>query len=151
MSLSFYMNSGHVPTESYRMGFHGPYVMSFSRSGIPVASNIDTSFFANLGLTGYVAAGSRGKVTGTASGVSTSFPIVVHWYNSNYQSWAYASSSGAFTSPALVPGTYTMALYQDEFLAATTTVSVSQPFTHRRVRLVLKDCPEECSVNTNFH
>lgn len=38
--------------------------------------------------------------------------------------WAYASSSGAFTSPALVAGTYTMKLYQDEFLAATTAVSV---------------------------
>lgn len=38
--------------------------------------------------------------------------------------WAYASSSGSFTSPALVAGTYTMKLYQDEFLAATTTVAV---------------------------
>ena len=116
------MNSGHVQTEAYRMGFHGPYVMSFSRSGIPTSSGIDTSFFADLGLTGYVGPSGRGVVKGTASGVSTALPIVVHWYNANYQNWVKASSSGAFTSPPLVAGTYTMALYQNEFLAATTTV-----------------------------
>lgn len=123
-STTYYMNSGHVQTESYRQGFHGPYVFAFSRSGITSASSIDVSFFDNLGLTGYTAASGRGYVKGTASGVSSSFPIVVHWYNANYQAWAYASSSGSFTSPALVAGSYTMKLYQDEFLAATTTVSV---------------------------
>jgi rhamnogalacturonan endolyase len=124
-SVTYYMNSGHVQTESYRQGFHGPYVFSFSRSGIPSASSYDVSFFDNLGLSGYVAASGRGYVKGTASGVSSSFPIVVHWYNSNYQGWTYASSSGSFTSPALVAGSYTMKLYQDEFLAATQTVTVS--------------------------
>ncbi|KAH9212763.1 Rhamnogalacturonase B, N-terminal-domain-containing protein [Leptodontidium sp. 2 PMI_412] len=128
-SATFYMNSGHVQTESYRMGFHGPYVMSFSRSGIPSSSGIDTSFFADLGLTGYVGPSGRGVVKGTASGVSTSLPIVVHWYNANYQNWVKASSSGAFTSPPLVAGTYTMALYQNEFLAATATVAVAAAAT----------------------
>lgn len=124
-SVTYYMNSGHVQTESYRQGFHGPYVFTFTRSGIPAASAFDTAFFDGLGLTGYTGASGRGYVKGTASGVSSSFPIVLHWYNANYQAWAYASSSsGAFTSPALVAGTYTMKLYQDEFLAATTTVSV---------------------------
>lgn len=123
-SVTYYMNSGHVQTEDYRQGFHGPYVFAFTRSGIPSASSYDVSFFDSLGLTGYTAASGRGYVKGTASGVSSSFPIVVHWYNSNYQAWAYASSSGSFTSPALVAGTYTMKLYQDEFLAATSTVSV---------------------------
>lgn len=123
------MNSGHAQTESYRQGFHGPYVFAFSRSGVPAASSVDVSFFDNLGLTGYTGASGRGYVKGTASGVSSSFPIVVHWYNANYQAWAYASSSGAFTSPALVAGTYTMKLYQDEFLAATSTVTVSAKAT----------------------
>lgn len=118
------MNSGHVPTESYRQGFHGPYVFSFSRSGIPSASSFDLGFFDNLGLTGYTGASGRGYVKGTASGVSSSFPVVLHWFNSDYQAWSYASSSGSFTSPALVAGTYTMNLYQDEFLAGSSTVSV---------------------------
>ncbi|KUI63463.1 Rhamnogalacturonate lyase A [Cytospora mali] len=124
-SVTYYMNSGHVQTESYRQGFHGPYVFSLSRSGVPQASSYNTSFFDSLGLTGYIGSSGRGYVKGTASGVSSSLPIVLHWYNDAYQGWVYASSSGSFTSPALVAGTYTMTLYQDEFLAATSTVSVS--------------------------
>ncbi|KAK5631592.1 hypothetical protein RRF57_007306 [Xylaria bambusicola] len=103
-SVTYYMNSGHVPTESFRTGFHGPYVFSMTRSGIPSASSIDVSFFDSLNLENYVPiSGRRGYVKGAATGVSSSFPIVVHWYNSNYQFW----------------------LYQDEFLAATQTVSVT--------------------------
>ncbi|XDG05076.1 hypothetical protein ABKA04_004691 [Annulohypoxylon sp. FPYF3050] len=124
-SVTYYMNSNHAQTESYRQGFHGPYVFSMSRSGVPKASDYDVSFFDDLGLTGYTGASGRGHVKGTASGVSSSFPIVLHWYNDDYQGWVQASSSGAFTSPALVAGTYTQALYQDEFLAATTTVTVA--------------------------
>ncbi|KAI1432200.1 polysaccharide lyase family 4 protein [Xylaria sp. CBS 124048] len=125
-SLTYYMNSGHVPTESDRMGFNGPYVFSMSRNGIPSASSIDVSFFDSLGLKNYVpVSGNRGYVKGTATGVSSGFPIVVHWYNSGYQFWTYASSAGAFTSPPMPAGSYTMKLYQDEYLAATKIVSVS--------------------------
>lgn len=123
-STTYYMNSGHVQTEAYRQGFHGPYIFSFSRSGVPKASDFDVSFFDGLGLTGYVASSGRGYVKGTTSGVSSSFPVVVHWYNANYQYWVYASSN-AFTSPHMVAGTYTMVLYQDEFLAATQSVTVT--------------------------
>ncbi|KAL7619630.1 hypothetical protein AAE478_010171 [Parahypoxylon ruwenzoriense] len=124
-SVTYYMNSNHAQTESYRQGFHGPYVFAFTRSGVPKAREYDVSFFDDLGLTGYVGASGRGFVTGTASGVSSDFPIVVHWYNDDYQAWTYASSSGSFSSPALVAGTYTQALYQGEFLAATATVDVT--------------------------
>ncbi|KAI1368354.1 polysaccharide lyase family 4 protein [Xylaria arbuscula] len=124
-SVTYYMNSGHVPTESYRTGFFGPYVFSMTRSGIPSASSVDVSFFENLGLDQYVTtASSRGYIKGTATGVSSSFPIVVHWFNSDYQFWVYASSSGAYTSPPMPAGSYTMRLYQDEFLAASQTVTV---------------------------
>ncbi|CAJ2506683.1 Uu.00g078690.m01.CDS01 [Anthostomella pinea] len=124
-SVTYYMNSGHVQTEAYRQGFHGPYVFSFARSGVPTASAYDVSFFDDLGLLGYVRASERGTVTGEATGVSSEFPIVLHWYNDDYQAWVYASSNGAFTSPAIPAGSYTMALYQDELLAATATVAVT--------------------------
>ncbi|KAF3919632.1 hypothetical protein ABW20_dc0104638 [Dactylellina cionopaga] len=125
-SVTYYMNSGHVQTEAYRTGFHGPYVFAMTRSGIPKNTDFDVSFFDSLGLDGYVPiSGKRGYVKGTATGVSSSFPIVVHWYNSAYQFWAYATSAGAYTSPPMPAGSYTMKLYQDEFLAATGTVSVS--------------------------
>ncbi|KXJ86359.1 rhamnogalacturonase [Microdochium bolleyi] len=125
-SLTYYMNSGHVQTEAFRQGFHGPYVFSMSRSGIPKATDFDLSWFDSLGLQGYVPiSGNRGYVSGTASGVSSTFPIVVHWFNSGYQFWAYAGSNGAFSSPPMPAGTYTMNLYQDELLAATSSVSVT--------------------------
>ncbi|KAK6540148.1 hypothetical protein TWF694_008969 [Orbilia ellipsospora] len=126
-SVTYYMNSGHVPTESYRTGFFGPYVFTMSRSGIPSASSFDVSFFDSLsGLNNYVpVSGRRGYAKGTATGVSSSFPIVVHWYNSGYQFWTYATSAGAFTSPPMPAGSYTVHLYQDEFLAATSSVTIS--------------------------
>lgn len=62
------------------MGLHGPYSMYFSRSGTP-GTNIDTSFFANLDINGYVPASARGKVSGKASGADSKFKWVVHWYS----------------------------------------------------------------------
>ncbi|TPX18753.1 uncharacterized protein E0L32_002610 [Thyridium curvatum] len=126
-NLYNYMNSGHVQTESYRMGLHGPYIMQFSRSGIPSVKNLDLSFFDEIsGVNGLVTKSQRGFVKGTASGVPSSFQTVVHWYNGAAQYWTMASSGGAFTSPAMKPGTYTMVLYQTEFKVATVNgVSVS--------------------------
>ena len=124
-NLYNYMNSGHVQTEAFRMGLHGPYLMQFSRSGIPTVKNTDVSFFSELGITGYVPASGRGTVKGTATGIQSGMQGVVHWYNSQAQYWAKASSNGAFTSPLMKPGTYTMVLYQTEFKIATTTVTVS--------------------------
>ncbi|GMF79001.1 unnamed protein product [Aspergillus oryzae] len=82
--------------------------MYFSRSGTP-STDVDTSFFANLDIKGYVAADGRGTVSGTASGADSSFKWVVH----------------CFTSPAMKPGDYTMVYYQGEYKVAETSVSVT--------------------------
>ncbi|KAK7420463.1 hypothetical protein QQZ08_010379 [Neonectria magnoliae] len=124
-ALTFYMNSNHAQTEAYRQGFHGPYALSFSRSGIPSQSSIDFSFFGDLSISGYIGDSARGRVTGTATGLESGFTGVVHWYNSNYQYWTYASSAGKYTSPYMVPGTYTMVLYQKELKVASKSVTVS--------------------------
>lgn len=125
-SLTFYMNSGHVQTEQFRQGLHGPYALAFSRSGVPEGgSNMDTTFFKDLGITGYMAPSARGTVTGTVTGVGSSFQRVLHWYNDGAQYWAYADSSGKFTSPAMKPGTYAQVLYQGEFKVKAASVTVS--------------------------
>jgi rhamnogalacturonan endolyase len=126
-ALYFYMNSGHVQTEPYRMGLHGPYAMVFSRSGDP-PKNLDTSFFGNLGIQGYVPASERGTVKGSATGIPSGFTGVVHWYNSAAQYWTYVSGT-SFTSPPMKTGTYTMVLYKDELKVAQQTVSVSRGST----------------------
>ncbi|KAK4187065.1 Rhamnogalacturonase B, N-terminal-domain-containing protein [Podospora australis] len=128
-NLYNYMNSGHVQTEAYRMGLHGPYIMQFSRSGIPSVKTADISWFGEVGVTGWVPDSGRGRITGTASGVQSGMQGVVHWYNSAAQYWAKTSSNGGFTSPLMKPGTYTMVLYQTEFKIATVssvTVSAGQ-------------------------
>ncbi|KAK0707612.1 Rhamnogalacturonase B, N-terminal-domain-containing protein [Lasiosphaeris hirsuta] len=81
-NLYNYMNSGHTQTEAYRIGLHGPYLMAFTRSGVPSVK-------------------------------------------SAAQYWAKTSSNGAFTSPLMKPGTYTMVLYQTEYKISTSSVSVS--------------------------
>ncbi|RMZ72888.1 polysaccharide lyase family 4 [Pyrenophora seminiperda CCB06] len=127
-SLTLYMNSGHVQTESYRMGLHGPYALSFSGSTVPSgAAALDTSFFKDLGgILGYVAPSGRGTVTGKATGVGSGLQSVLHWFNGAAQYWAYAdSTTGSFTSPSMKPGTYTQVLYQGEFKVASTSVAVS--------------------------
>lgn len=131
-ALYNYMNSGHVQTEEYRMGLHGPYALSFSRSDIPSTGDVDFTFMSSLGLRDYVAAGGRGRVSGRATGVPSSFRPVVHWYNKDAQYWTTAGSNGTFTSPAMKPGTYTQVLYQTEYKAAETSVTVTVGSTTTR-------------------
>jgi rhamnogalacturonan endolyase len=117
----FYMNSGHLRTEPWRMGLKGPYVLSFSQSAPSNTTHIDTSFFAKLGIPGYVPAAQRGHVSGIASGVPSKFQTVLHWHNAQNQYWVYADRDGVFKSPAMKPGTYTMVLYKQEFVVAQET------------------------------
>jgi rhamnogalacturonan endolyase len=131
--LYFYMNSGHVRTEDWRLGFHGPYYIQFSRSGIPSLDGADLEWYGNLGLKGWVPASDRGRVSGRVSGVDAKYQRVVHWYNAAAQYWAYADSSGAFTSPLMKTGSYTMVLYQGELkVASLSGVSVSRGATTSR-------------------
>lgn len=78
------VNSGHVPTEEYRQGFHGPYVFSMTRSGVPNVTDYDVSFFddiaSSLTGSGYVPSSERGNVKGKASGTDAKKDIVLHWY-----------------------------------------------------------------------
>lgn len=119
----YYMNSGHLRTEPWRMGLKGPYVLSFSQT--QPSADIDTSFFAQLNIGGYVAASGRGHVSGVASGVPAKFQTVLHWHNAQNQYWAYANQNGTFRSPSMKPGSYTMKLYKQEFLVAQTSVRVT--------------------------
>ncbi|RDI78928.1 hypothetical protein Vi05172_g11035 [Venturia inaequalis] len=121
----YYMNSGHLRTEPWRMGLKGPYVLDFSQSAPAKTATVDTSFFSKLNIPGYVPASGRGRVVGTASGVPSQFQTVLHWHNEQNQYWVYADTDGSYTSPAMKPGTYKMVLYKQEFPVAKSTVSVS--------------------------
>lgn len=77
--------------------------MYFSRSGTP-STDIDTSFFANLDIKGYVAADGRGTVSGTASGADSSFKWVVHWYDTRAIIASKSDHQNTGTMPMLSTG-----------------------------------------------
>ncbi|KAG8737234.1 hypothetical protein FRC11_002147 [Ceratobasidium sp. 423] len=110
-------------TQSFRTGFFGPYAMVFTSGSAPSAS-LDTSFFANLGLQGYVAASGRGTVKGTVSGVSSGFTVVVGLDNSAAQYWGTVSGT-SYTISGVKPGTYKATLYKKELEVGTGSVTVS--------------------------
>ncbi|KAI0801488.1 polysaccharide lyase family 4 protein [Fomes fomentarius] len=124
--LYFYMNSGHVQTESFRQGLHGPYALWFT-SGSQPSSSFDTTFWEALNPSGLVTFANRGYVRGTATGIPSGFTdkIVLGWANSDAQYWVKADSSGAFTSPKMKPGTYTQTLYKNELAVGTASVTVT--------------------------
>ncbi|KAF6757782.1 rhamnogalacturonase B, partial [Ephemerocybe angulata] len=124
--LYYYKNSGHTQTESNRMGLHGPYALFFT-SGSQPSTDINTVFWDGLGITGFVSQTGRGRVTGTASGVPSSYSNlqVIGLSNSAAQYWTRAASNGRFTSPYMKPGTYTMTLYKAELAVASQSVSVT--------------------------
>ncbi|KEP47210.1 putative rhamnogalacturonate lyase A [Rhizoctonia solani 123E] len=119
------MNPNHEPTESYRTGFFGrrPYALVFTTGSVP-SSSLDLSFFEGLGLAGYVAASGRGTVSGTVSGVSSSFAAVVGLSNSAAQ-YRSTASGGSFSILGVKPGTYTATLYKKELEVATGSVTVA--------------------------
>ncbi|CAE6475472.1 unnamed protein product, partial [Rhizoctonia solani] len=118
----WYMNSNHAQTEAYRTGFFGPYALVFTSGSAPSA-NLDLSFFADLGLKGYVAASGRGTVTGTVSGIPSSFQAVVGLKNSNAQYWGKVSGS-SFSISGVKPGTYTATLFKKELEVGAGSVTV---------------------------
>ncbi|CAE6403741.1 unnamed protein product [Rhizoctonia solani] len=121
--LYWYMNSGHMVTQTFRTGFFGPYAMVFTSGSAPSAS-LDTSFFANLGLKGYVAASGRGTVKGTVSGIPSGFTGVVGLDNSAAQYWGTVSGT-SYTISGVKPGTYKATLYKKELEVGTGSVTVS--------------------------
>ncbi|QRW25723.1 rhamnogalacturonate lyase [Rhizoctonia solani] len=117
------MNSGHMITQPFRTGFFGPYAMVFT-SGIAPSASLDTSFFSNLGLTGYVAASGRGTVKGTISGVASGFTVMVGLDNIGAQYWGIVSGT-SYTITGVKPGTYTATLYKKELEVGTGSVTVT--------------------------
>ncbi|KAL1706610.1 polysaccharide lyase family 4 protein [Schizophyllum commune] len=118
--LYFYM------TESYRMGLHGPYAITYTTGSAP-SGDIDTSFYDDLDIEGYVPESQRGRVTGKASGFNSDWSsyISIGWSNSDAQYWVRTDSSGSYTSPYMKPGTYTMTLYEFELAIASQSVTIS--------------------------
>ncbi|MFD3497174.1 rhamnogalacturonan lyase B N-terminal domain-containing protein [Streptomyces sp. NPDC058676] len=122
---------GENQTEAQRFGLQGPYVIAFTDGGAPSSSlypgTLTTSWADSLGISGYVASGGRGKVTGVGiTGRNTSYAYTVGLANSAAQYWGSArSSDGYFSIGGVLPGTYTLTVFKGELAVYTASVSVS--------------------------
>lgn len=130
--ITYIVNYGEVQTEPFRFNIlNGPYTLVFTGGGLP-STNLDYSWIetAGLNLTNWISASGRGVVTGVVSGVPTGFQTVVGFANGQAQYWTVAGTNGSYTSPLMIPGTYTVKLYKQEFAVTTTSVTVTAGVTN---------------------
>lgn len=122
--ITYIVNYAQAQTEAYRTGILNHYTLVVTSGEDPTTP--DTSWFSNMGLTGYVADSGRGRVAGVGiSGRDTNFDYTVGFANSTAQYWADANpSSGYFSSDDMLPGTYTMTTYKNELAVDSRSVSV---------------------------
>lgn len=122
---------GQNQTENQRFGLQGPYVIAFTDGAAPSSSlfpgALTTSWADSLGISGYVAAGGRGRVAGVGiTGRNTAYAYTVGIANSAAQYWGSArASDGYFSIAGVLPGTYTLTVFKGELAVHTTSVSVS--------------------------
>lgn len=123
--ITYILNYGEAQTEPFRTGIlNGPYTLVFTTGAPPLAP--DTPWFGSMGLTGFVAPSGRGSIScPSILGRDTSYDYTIGFANANAQYWTdAASSNGAFSISGLLPGTYTMSIYKNEFAVHTTSVTV---------------------------
>nr|WP_200301846.1 rhamnogalacturonan lyase B N-terminal domain-containing protein [Streptomyces adelaidensis] len=122
---------GQNQTEAQRFGLQGPYVIALTDGGAPSSSlfpgTLTTAWADSLGLSGYVAAGGRGRVAGVGiTGRNTSYAYTVGLANSAAQYWGSArSSDGYFSISGVLPGSYTLTVFKGELAVYTTSVTVT--------------------------
>lgn len=122
--ITYIINYGEAQTEAFRSGILNAYTLAFTDGNTPDAPN--TSWFANMALTGYVAPAARGDVAGTAiTGQDPAYRYTVGFSNSTAQYWTDAApGDGHFRSASMIPGSYTMRVYKNELAVDTRNVTV---------------------------
>lgn len=130
--ITYIINYGEGQTEPFRTNvLNGPYALVFTGGGQP-GTNLDYSWIETNGfnLTGWVSNANRGAVSGSVAGVPTGFQPVVGFANGQAQYWTVPATNGSYTSPLMIPGTYTMTLYKQELVVAMTNVTVTAGTTN---------------------
>lgn len=139
--ITYIVNYGEGQTEAFRPGILNGYTLVFTDGAEP--GSVDTSFFANMGLTGYIAPAARGTVSGAGiTGRDTNFDYTVGLSNTTAQySGPADASTGAFTIDGVIPGSYTLTVYKNELSVYTTTVTVTAGTTTSLASIALTADP----------
>ena len=123
--LTYIVNYGQAQTEGFRPGALNHYTLVVTGGEEP--GSVDTSWFSQMGLTGYLAPSNRGRVAGVGiQNMDPAFEYTVGFANSTAQYWASANSvNGYFSRDQMRPGTYTMTVYKNELEVHSREVSVT--------------------------
>ncbi|OEZ92546.1 rhamnogalacturonan lyase B N-terminal domain-containing protein [Duganella phyllosphaerae] len=123
--ITYIINYGEAQTEAFRPGILNIYTMTFTNGAAPGA--VDTSWFAGMGLLGYVPATGRGGVAGVGiANRDANYPYTVGFANATAQYYADVNpSTGYYSSAGMLPGTYTMTVYKNELAVDTRSVTVN--------------------------
>lgn len=123
--ITYIVNYGEAQTEAYRPGILNAYALVFTGGAAP-GLPLDTSWFSGMGLTGYVDASGRGRVTGVSiAGRDLNYTYTVGFANSTAQYWTTPGSNGYYSCAGMIPGTYTMTIYKNELAVYTGSVTVT--------------------------
>ncbi len=140
--ITYILNYGEGQTEAFRTNIlNGPYALAFTTGAAPPV--LDTSWVTNMGLIGFVGAAGRGGVSCAGlTGRDTSYDYTVGFANGQAQYWTDAAAgNGSFTMSGLLPGTYTMRVYKNEFAVHTTSVTVAAGSTNQLGSLTITGDP----------
>ncbi len=131
--ITYIVNYGEAQTEAFRTGILNTYTLVATTGATP-STAIDTAWFSDMGLTGYVGPAGRGRITGTGiAGRDTHYPYTVGFANSAAQYWTTArASDGAYTCSGMLPGTYAMTIYKNELSVWTGSVDITAGGTLQR-------------------
>jgi rhamnogalacturonan endolyase len=123
--ITYIVNYGMAQTEDYRTGIVNSYALVFTDGSAPDV--LDTGWYDDMGLSGWVRRAARGTVTGSSiSGMDSGYTYTVGFSNTAAQYWTTAdSSTGAFSCAGMLPGDYTVKVYKNELVVATSSVTVS--------------------------
>ena len=123
--ITYIVNYGEAQTEAYRTGILNAYTLVFNSGGAP--GTPDVSWLGSMGLSGYLDAAGRGRVTAVGiNGRDTNYTYTVGFANSTAQYFTTAAASnGYFNMTGMRPGTYTMTIYKNELAVWTGSATVT--------------------------
>jgi rhamnogalacturonan endolyase len=123
--LTYIVNYGQAQTEAFRMGVLNDYTFVATNGSRP-GNDIDTSWFSQMGLLGYVPDSQRGQVAAVGiNGRESGFEYTVGFANDTAQYWVPATeSSGFFKTEPMRAGTYNMTVYKNELEVFSGSVTV---------------------------
>lgn len=141
--ITYIVNYGEAQTEALRTRILNSYTLVATDGADPPAS-IDTSWFAGMGLEGYVAPAARGAVAGTGiTNRDTNFDYTVALSNPAAQYWGAGDPiTGAFRIGDVLPGTYTLRIFKNELAVYHTTVTATAGRVTSLPGISISDDPE---------